>query len=109
MRWWPNRATIRPAPGCVRDHGRPLDESAKVRRRHELQVDVYERRPVEADQESRLSDVFAGECGEQAADALRELVPQGHHLAVAFILDDNDEIQIGMFVESTVDVGAAGQ
>jgi hypothetical protein len=58
--------------GALPRHDSVLDALGEVGRRDELEVDVQQRRAVEADEQTRLADVVAGERAEQRAEGARE-------------------------------------
>ena len=68
-----------------------------------------ERRPVEANQEPRLADVFAGECGEQPADTLGDGPTLAHRRNVDVRSNEHDEIEVGVIIEPAVHERTAGE
>src|SRR5690606_38727509 len=90
-------------------HGRALDKAVQAGRRHELQVDMYQRWPVKADQQPRFPDVLAAERRQQISDPRRYFFSRRHDLAVALFLRDHDKIEVRMSIEPSVDIRTAGQ
>ena len=75
--------------------------------REKFQIDVQERRPVEADEESRFADVVARERRKQRPEPLGDggAVPQ--HFARRLGRRDDDEVEVGVLVHLPGDERAA--
>jgi len=77
--------------------------------RHELEVDVEERRSIERDEESRLAHVIARERRQKWAEPSRNLGPVAQNLARKLGARDHDEIEVGMLVQGPADERAPGR
>jgi hypothetical protein len=88
---------------------RAFDEAPHVLQRDEREIDMDERRPVEANQEPRLANVFAGECGEQPTDGLGDGTTLAHRRDVDVRSNEDHEIEIGVLIEPAVHERTAGE
>ena len=67
--------------------------------RHELEVDMEERWPIERDEEPRLAHVIAGERREERAESPRQIRPVAQNRAGDLGARDHDEVEVGMLVQ----------
>jgi len=92
--------------GPIPEYDGVLDTVVQGVKWEELEVDMDERGPVEADQESGFAYVFAGEGREQRAKRRRESEPVIEHVWPVSWCDHDDEIQVGELIECSADEGS---
>jgi hypothetical protein len=68
-----------------------------------------ERRPVKANQEPRLANVFAGECGEEPTDALGDGTTLAHRRDVDVRSNEHHEIEVGVIIEPAIHERTVGE
>src|SRR5258708_27895936 len=90
-------------------HERLLDSLVELVERDEFQIDVNQRIGIEANEEPRLTNVLTSEGIEQSSQRGCEFAPCCHDARVVILLDDQDEIEVGVLVGFTLPEVAAAE